>query len=38
VFVGLGGGNTDTSNDYEYTDWEAVERFANAYAQHLARA
>jgi menaquinone-dependent protoporphyrinogen oxidase len=38
VFVGLGGGNTDTSNNYEYTDWEAVERFAQAYAQRLTRA
>ena len=35
VFVGLGGGNTDTSQDYEYTDWDAVERFADAYAQRL---
>ncbi len=25
VFVGLGGGETDTSRDYEYTDWAAVE-------------
>ena len=38
VFVGLGGGNTDTSQDYEYTDWDAVERFANAYAQSLKPA
>jgi len=38
VFVGLGGGNTDTSNDYEYTDWEAVERFAHSYAQRLSQA
>jgi menaquinone-dependent protoporphyrinogen oxidase len=38
VFVGLGGGNTDTSQDYEYTDWDAVERFANAYAQSLKQA
>jgi menaquinone-dependent protoporphyrinogen oxidase len=22
------GGETDTSRDYEYTDWAAVERFA----------
>ncbi len=35
VFVGLGGGETDTSRDYEYTDWEAVERFADAYAERL---
>jgi menaquinone-dependent protoporphyrinogen oxidase len=38
VFVGLGGGNTDTSSDYEYTDWGAVERFAGAYAQRLTQA
>ena len=38
VFVGLGGGNTDTSQDYEYTDWAAVERFADAFAQRLTRA
>jgi menaquinone-dependent protoporphyrinogen oxidase len=35
VFVGLGGGNTDTSQDYEYTDWGAVARFADAFAQAL---
>ncbi len=38
VFVGLGGGETVTSRDYEYTDWGAVERFAQDYAQRLARA
>lgn len=38
VFVGLAGGDTDTSRDYEYTDWDAVERFADAYAQRLSRA
>ena len=27
VFVGLAGGDTDTSRDYEYTDWDAVDRF-----------
>ena len=35
LFVGLGGGDTDTSRDYEYTDWDAVERFAEAFAQRL---
>ena len=35
VFMTLGGGETDTSRDYEYTDWDAVDRFANAYAQRL---
>ena len=38
VFVGLGGGETDASRDYEYTDWDAVERFAVAYAQGLKPA
>ena len=38
VFVGLGGGNTDTTQDYEYTDWNAVDRFADAYAQGLKPA
>ena len=35
VFISLGGGNTDASNDYEYTDWDAVKRFAEAYAERL---
>src|SRR5471032_1386388 len=38
VIVGLGGGNTDTSQDYEYTDWDAVEHFADAFAQRLQQA
>lgn len=38
VFMTLGGGETDTSRDYEYTDWDAVERFANTYAQSLKQA
>ena len=38
VFMTLGGGETDTSRDYEYTDWAAVERFAQAYVQRLAQA
>ena len=38
VFVGLGGGNTDTTQDYEYTDWNAVDRFADAFAQRLKQA
>lgn len=32
VFVGVAGGDTDPSRDYEYTDWNAVERFADAFA------
>jgi menaquinone-dependent protoporphyrinogen oxidase len=38
VFMTLGGGETDTSKDYEYTDWDAVERFADDYAQRLKQA
>ncbi len=33
AFVGLAGGDTDTSRDYEYTDWDGVDRFANDFAQ-----
>lgn len=32
------GGDTDTSRDYEYTDWNAVDRFARELAQSGARA
>ena len=35
AFVGLAGGDTDTSRDYEYTDWEAVDRFTTAFSQNL---
>jgi len=38
VFVGLGGGETDTSRDYEYTDWNAVEGFADAFARRIKPA
>jgi menaquinone-dependent protoporphyrinogen oxidase len=38
VFVGLAGGDTDTSRDYEYTDWDAVEDFAGAFAQRLGQS
>jgi menaquinone-dependent protoporphyrinogen oxidase len=31
AFVGHAGGDTDTSRDYEYTDWDAVDRFADAF-------
>lgn len=30
------GGNTDTSQDHEYTNWEAVEQFAEQFAEKLA--
>lgn len=29
------GGDTDTSQDYEYTDWNAVDRFADAFFEKL---
>jgi len=32
LIVGFAGGETDTSRDYEYTDWAAVERFASSVA------
>jgi menaquinone-dependent protoporphyrinogen oxidase len=32
------GGPTDTSRDYEFTDWEAVDRFAATLATGLAKA
>jgi menaquinone-dependent protoporphyrinogen oxidase len=38
LFVGLAGGDTDTSRDYEYTDWSAVERFAEACARPFSSA
>jgi menaquinone-dependent protoporphyrinogen oxidase len=36
MIVGFAGGETDTSRDYEYTDWAAVERFARDFAARLA--
>jgi menaquinone-dependent protoporphyrinogen oxidase len=38
VFVRLAGGDTDTSRDYEYTDWSAVDRFAADFARLLPNA
>lgn len=38
MIVGMAGGNTDTSANYEYTDWAAVERFALEFAARLAPA
>lgn len=38
MIVGLAGGDTDTARDYEYTDWDAVERFAEAFARQLQQA
>jgi menaquinone-dependent protoporphyrinogen oxidase len=35
--VGKAGGDTDTSRDYEYTDWDDVRRFAGEFADLTAR-
>lgn len=35
IFSAAAGGDTQTSRDYDYTDWAAVERFAAAFAAHL---
>ena len=32
LILGVAGGETDASHDYEYTDWAAVERFASEMA------
>lgn len=32
---GRAGGDTDTSRDYEYTDWGAVDRFAGEFARRM---
>jgi len=34
--VGRAGGETDTSRDYEYTDWDAIDRFARVLASSLS--
>jgi len=33
MIVGFAGGDTDMSRDYEYTDWAAVDRFAESFAK-----
>ena len=38
LIVGAAGGETDTSGDYEYTDWAAVDRYAQDFALRLERA
>jgi menaquinone-dependent protoporphyrinogen oxidase len=35
LFVRMAGGDTDTSRDYEYTDWRAVEEFAGQFLATL---
>ena len=36
MIVKRGGGDTDTSRDYVYTDWESLDEFANEFADQLA--
>jgi len=36
--TGRAGGDVDTSRDYEYTDWAAVDRFATEFARRLPSA
>ena len=38
LIVHSAGGDTDASRDYEYTDWQAVERFAAEFAGQLEPA
>ena len=38
LIMKLTGGNTDTSKDIEYTDWQRVEAFADAIDRHLTGA
>ncbi len=38
MIVGIAGGDTSPTRDYEYTDWNAVDRFADEFAQRLKQA
>ena len=35
LIMKITGGNTDTSKDIEYTDWDAVQQFARKYSDYL---
>jgi menaquinone-dependent protoporphyrinogen oxidase len=35
MILRFAGGDTDTSRDYEYTDWAQVDRFARTFAERL---
>lgn len=37
AFAWMGGHDTDRSRDYDYTDWRAVEGFADGFAAELGR-
>ena len=36
AFAAVAGHDTDPSRDYEYTDWQAVERFSESFARLLS--
>lgn len=36
LFVRMAGGDTDVSRDYEYTDWQAVDAFADRFLEALS--
>ena len=36
LIMGMAGGETDTSRDYEYTDWPGIDRFAGEFAGRFA--
>ena len=38
MIAGIAGDDTDMTRDYEYTDWNAVDRFADEFAQRLKQA
>lgn len=38
MIAGMAGDDTDMTRDYEYTDWNAVDRFADEFAQRLEQA
>ena len=38
AFAAVAGHDTDTSRDYEYTDWQAVDGFATAFSERLTSA
>jgi menaquinone-dependent protoporphyrinogen oxidase len=35
MILRMAGGDTDTSRDFEYTDWRAVEAFAESFRERL---
>jgi menaquinone-dependent protoporphyrinogen oxidase len=37
LFVAMAGGDTDSSRDYEYTDWSAVQKFAEVFTREVER-